>query len=139
MSFRRFLSLVLALVLASAVSACASSGSGASGGGGDTQQFTGGNSTLIVRAQLAQYSGRNALEAVQQFNRRWLQPQRTSSFDRVFARVVIDNGPPDVLETLGRLSVDSIESMRFLSAIDATTRYGTGNAGGIIVVTSRGR
>ncbi len=125
----RFASLVLVLVLAAVVSACASAADPASGGGGET----GGSSTLIVRAQLAQYSGRTALEAVQRFNRRWL------THERARVRVVFDGRSPDNLDALNRLRADDVESLRFLTATDATRKYGPGFNGGVIEVTSRGR
>ncbi len=125
----RFLVLVLTLV----VSACASSGGAASGADGETADLTEGSTTLIVRAQLAQYSGRTALEAVQRFNRRWL------TYERARARVVFDGRSPDNLDALGRLRADDVESLRFLTATDATRKYGPGFNGGVIEVTSRGR
>ncbi len=124
-----FLMLVLALV----VSACASSGGAASGEGGDTADATGGSSTLLTRAQLAQYSGRTALEAVQRFNRRWL------TYERAGVRVVFDGRSRDNLDALGRLRADDVESLRFLIATDATRKYGPGFSGGVIEVTSRVR
>jgi hypothetical protein len=41
------------------------------------------------------------------------------------------------LSQLRTLSVDQIEQMEFVSASDATTRYGTGHPSGIIEVTTR--
>jgi hypothetical protein len=35
------------------------------------------------------------------------------------------------------MNADNIETMRYLSPSDATTRYGTGYAGGVIEVTLR--
>ena len=123
----------MVLILAPVVSACASSGASASGGSGETADPTEGSATLIVRAQLAQYSGRTALEAVQRFNRRWL------TYERARARVVFDGRSPDNLDALGRLRADDVESLRFLTATDATRKYGPGFNGGVIEVTSRGR
>ncbi len=145
MSFRRFLSLVLSLVLASAVSACASSAGGSSGGGRQITERAGGNSTLIVRAQLAEYSGRTVLEAVERFNRRWLRASRGVGTvpgglsGPAYARVVIDGTGRGNLDELDRIPADGVESIRFLTATEATTKYGTGFVGGVIEVTSRGR
>ncbi len=41
------------------------------------------------------------------------------------------------LADLNRMSTADIETMRYLSASDATTRYGTGYIGGVIEVTMR--
>ncbi|MBI2073366.1 MAG: hypothetical protein HYW06_01785 [Gemmatimonadetes bacterium] len=41
------------------------------------------------------------------------------------------------IEDLRNLSTEQIEQMEFVSARDATTRYGTGHPSGIIEVTTR--
>ena len=43
------------------------------------------------------------------------------------------------LNELRQLSADSVESLRFVRATDATTKYGIGFAAGAIEVTTRGR
>jgi hypothetical protein len=52
---------------------------------------------------------------------------------------VIDGSIRGELDELRSLNTDSIESMQFLSATDATTKYGTGYFGGVIEVTTRRR
>ena len=136
MSLRRFWSLVLVLVLAPVVSACASSPDSPFDEGGQTATRTArGSSTLIVRAQLEQLVGRSAWDAVERFNRRWLSTRRGG----VYARVVIDGTSRRDLSELSRMSTEGIENLRFLSSGEATTKYGTGFAGGVIEVTTRGR
>jgi hypothetical protein len=44
-------------------------------------------------------------------------------------------GTPDQLSTM---PADGVTEVRWLSAIDATTRYGTGHAGGAILVFTYG-
>ena len=139
MSFCRFLSLVLVLVLAPVVSACASSSDRPFAERGETATQTArGNSTLIVRAQLAELTQRNAYEAVETLNRRWMQSRRTSSFASgpAYARVVVDGIVRGGLDELRRLNTENIETMRYVSATDATTKYGTGFSGGAIEVTT---
>ena len=111
------------------------------GGTDRTAVETEGSSTLIVRAELEEYFGRNALEAIQQLNSRWLRATRVGGgfSGPAYARVVLDGTHLGPLEELSRISTESVEYIRFLSAIDATTKYGTGFAGGAIEVTSRGR
>ena len=43
----------------------------------------------------------------------------------------------ETLAHLHRMSIDDIETMRYLSSSDATTKYGTGYVGGVIEVTTR--
>jgi hypothetical protein len=140
MSLRRLLSLVLVLAITSVLSACASSTNTPFAEGGETAlRAGGGSSTLIVRAQLDRFTGRSAWEAVETINPRWLQTQRGTSivFGPAYARVMIDGVARGELDELYRLSTENIETMRYLSAPDATTRYGTNFPGGVIEVTTR--
>jgi hypothetical protein len=134
----RFASLVLVLALACIVSACASSGGAAAGGDGETAVATGGSTTLIVRAQLEQYAGRSALDAIQQFNRRWLRLERGGG-GGAYARVVIDGGVGYDLSVLNEVGTNDIESMRYLDFNAATRKYGADYRGGVIEITSRDR
>ena len=140
MSLRRLLSLVLVVVITSVLSACASSTDTPFAEGGETAlRAARGSSILIVRAQLDRLTGRSAWEAVETLNPRWLQIRRGISlvFGPVYARVVIDGIARGELDELRRLSTENIETMRYLSALDATTKYGTGFPGGVIEVTTR--
>jgi hypothetical protein len=129
------------LVLALVVSACSSS-AGASLGrdGGTAAVASRGNSRLIVRAELDSFQGGSVFDAVQILRRRWTDAQTVSSLSGpIYARVVIDGTFRGELNELHRLSTDDIETMRFLSLSDATTKYGTGYLGGVIEVeTIRG-
>ena len=140
MSFCRFLSLVLVLVLAPVVSACASSSDAPLSEDAETAtRATGGNSTLIVRAQLELLSNRTAWDAVETLNRRWIQARRGSSFasEPDYARVVVDGVVRGELDVLRQLNTTNIETMRHLSATDASINYGTGFPGGVIEVDTR--
>ena len=104
---------------------------------------TEGSSTLIVRAQLEEYSGQMAMAVVRRFNSRWLRTTRPGPIGPTsgpsFARVSIDGATPGDLGDLDAINADDIEYMRYLNASDATIKYGTGFTGGVIEVTSRGR
>ena len=135
MSSRRCASVVLALVVSACVSSSTPEGFAAAA------RARGGNSRLIVRAQLDELYGYSAYEAVETLNRRWLQPQRGSSLasGQSYARVMIDGSVRRNINDLARMSTDNIETMRYLSAPDATIKYGTGYPGGVIEVTLRRR
>ena len=140
MSLYRFLSLVLVFVLAPVVSACASSPDTPFDGGGETAiRSAGGSSTLIVRAQLMQLTDRNAYDAIATLNRRWLRSRRGGSLTSgpAYARVVVDGVARGELASLRQMTIGNIETIRYLSAPDATTKYGTGFPGGVIEVTTR--
>ncbi len=133
MSFRSCASLVLALAL----SGCASSGGG--GGGSTAVRAPRGSSTLIIRAELERYPGQSAYDVIESLRRRWLQPRRGAG-GQAYARVMIDGTIRGEIPDLRRLASENIETMRLLSALDATTRYGTNYSGGVIEVTTiRGR
>ena len=135
MSFRRCAYVVLALV----VSACASSPDTPFGGELETSAAASqGNSRLIVRAQLETLGGRSAYEAVETLNPRWLRPRGgTPASGPFYARIVVNGTVRGELADLYGISIYDIETMRYLSASDATTRYGTGYVGGVIEVTTR--
>ena len=101
-----------------------------------------GNARLIVRAELEELNAvQTAWEAVERLHRQWLQPVRGASINLgpAYARVVVDRSTRGDLGELRSISVDDIETMRFLSPSDAATNYGIGYPGGVIEVTRRSR
>ena len=76
-----------------------------------------------------------AYDAVQRLRPRWLQ--RTGR--RGVPRVVVARTQRTNVYELTRIRADDVESIRFVSGPDATTRYGTGFTGGAIEVTLRRR
>ncbi len=120
------------VLLALLVSACASSGRSRSLGARN----------LITRAEIESVNVSTAYEVVQQLRPHFLSPRGQTSIQDPSSSlpVVYVNGvrygTPDVLRSLRSMDV---QEMRFLSASDATTRYGTGHVGGVIEVTTRGQ
>jgi hypothetical protein len=100
-----------------------------------------GNANLIVRAEFEGAVGQTAWRAVSNLRPRWLQPVRGASFifEPAYARVIIDQSMRGDLQELRSLVANDVTTMRRLSPADATTKYGTGFAGGAIEVTTRGR
>ena len=134
-SYNRCASLVFALV----VSACASSGGTSSGEEGQTaERGARGTSTLIIRAELERSTSPDLWEAVNLLRPRWLQLQRGASFSapQQYAQVVINGTPSGQLDELRQLFPENVDTLRYLSAADATTRYGTGYPGGVIEVST---
>lgn len=137
MVIRRCASLALALV----VSACASSTSITpfEGAGQTTTRIARGGPNLILRAELEEYRGETAYRTLEAIRRRWVRPIRSNNARPLYARVMIDGSARRELRDLSSMSVDSIETMRYLGATDATIKYGRGYPGGVIEVTTRGR
>ena len=54
-------------------------------------------------------------------------------------KVYLDGVPVGGVETLTSIPATTVQDVRWLSAVEATTRYGTGNVDGAIVVRTRSR
>lgn len=118
-------------LFAVAATACASGG----GGGG-------GSPDLITRDQIDALPEGTAFTVVQRYKSGWLRPRSQGSFTSNqpdFAVVFVDEMRYGDINSLSRISSNQIESIQYISATDATTRYGTGYTGGIIRVNTRGR
>lgn len=113
------------------------------GSGPATEVAERGSRDFIPRAELEGYRGESVYSTINLIRRRWVQPRRSFSTafsrDPVYARVVIDGSSRRQLGDLLSMNVDGIENIRYMSAVDATTKYGTGFSGGVIEVTTRGR
>ena len=120
---------MLALILfAPLVLGCASTG-------GAPQQATGSNRNLINREQLDAMPSITARDAVERLHRDWLRGRGGSvqtATGRVYPVVFVDGRRFGELPVLRQFGVEELEEIRFLSASDATTRFGTGYPGGII-------
>ena len=114
----------LVFVMVLSASACAS------GGGGDRQRRSW---SVITFQELDGLDAVDCYEAIQRLRPWWI---RTGP-RRGMPRVVL-NGVPlraDVHPLRGML-INGVREIRFLSALDATTRFGTGYVSGAILVTT---
>lgn len=130
MSVRIWAPLVFAPLLV-VLAACAS-------GGGDGSPRRDRN--LITLEELEGLQQFTLLDAIRRLRPRWLQASRAMNFrgsPQEFPRVVLDRIPQGGLEALRQLPVSDVQEVRFLSAADATVKYGTGYAAGAIEVTRR--
>jgi hypothetical protein len=131
MPVRAVLTLVLGVSLIT-VPGCAGSGPGSGSGGSQGP---------ITRADLGDVSMGNAYEVVQRLRPVWLRPRGRISIQSSTAQnpvVYVDNirlGDPN---SLRQVSADAIEEIHYMGGSEATTRYGTGHAGGVILVRTRG-
>ncbi len=109
-------------------SACASAGTGATSGGGGPN--------TITRDQISPDDG-NAYLIVRRLRPAWLRPRSQESITGqgpTFAQVFVDETQVGDVDYLYRISATQIDRIEYLSALDATTRFGTGYAGGLIIV-----
>ena len=136
-----------ARVLMAAVMVAASSGCSS---GGSSNKATGAphapsrQQDVITEAEIAERASEasNALQIVQK-----LRPQMLATRGRFSpadssdagsrAKAVVDGVAYGPVESLANLNAISVKEIRYLNATDATTRFGTGYVGGVILVTTK--
>lgn len=96
---------------------------------------------LITADEIQRVGATTALEAIQRLQPRMLEKQRGPSsinFEgQAQIMVYVDGSRLGGIDTLTLIQSAAIAEIRFLSASEATIRYGTGNAAGAIVITTR--
>jgi len=95
---------------------------------------------VLTREEIATAPVTNAYEVIDRLRPRFLRPHATGGRPpTAYAVVFIDGvrrGPLDVLRSV---ATNSIQEIRYLTAADATTRYGLDIQGGVIDVKLLGR
>jgi len=119
--------LVATFALALGLSACASGG----GGGGGTPR---GSSTRIIGEELATVAQLDLYTAVSRLRPQWLRPGTRGQLPEVIVDGTRQQGGADVLRSM---RANDVSELQFMSASDATTRYGTGFTAGAIIVSTR--
>ncbi|TVP47654.1 MAG: hypothetical protein EA350_04575 [Gemmatimonadales bacterium] len=97
-------------------------------------------SSVITAEEMQALSVSSVTEAVQRLRPNWLATRGTLSIQNPNAGrpiVFVDGIRFGTAESLQRVRVADVEFVRYLNARDATTRYGTGHAGGVIAVTTK--
>ncbi len=128
------LRLCAALLLATAAGACASTGGGAA-----ASDSTSGSTRTVIGADLLRpEAGRSLEDVIRQYRPQWLVRRGSSSLANDGDIVVyMDTNRMGGPEALRRITADMAESVRLLSAGEATTRFGAGHVYGAIVIESR--
>ena len=98
-----------------------------------------GGPNLISSEQLRHVDLGNlsALEIIQRVRPRWLQSRGSLISGQMLARVRVDGAAYRGFDDLRNMRGSNIDEMRYLNARDATTRFGTGYDGGVILVVTR--
>lgn len=116
-------------LLALAVTACAGAGTGATG---RTDR------NMISTAEIEQAGFGDAYQIVQALRPLWLQKRGPSTINlEEGVKVYLDGsllGGPDLLR---QISIQTIDRIRYMDAIEATQRWGMDHGHGAIVVVSR--
>ncbi len=106
-------------------------GCAASGGSSDGTPRR--STNRIVREELVSLQQLDCYQAIQRLRANWLRA-RGSTQPQIMVDGARQAGGLDVLRSY---RAADIEEMRFISGTDATTRYGTGYDGGVIMLTTR--
>ena len=130
----------LAVLVVAVSSGCASGG--ASSG---TSARSSRSQDVIVEAEIASRArdATNALQIIEQLRPQMLRSRGSSSLapsatsDDALPRVYVDDISYGNLNSLSNVNSTSIREIRFIKAGDATTRWGTGHTGGVILVTTK--
>jgi hypothetical protein len=113
---------------------------GCSSGGGYAGSQPPDQRNRITYEELRDLPAANALEVVQGLRSHWLRG-RSSSFrsggGMTLPEVFVNHQHYGPLDSLRQLRTESLEELQFISAPDATTRFGTGYTGGVILVVLR--
>ena len=95
---------------------------------------------VITRAEIAASQTTNAYDAIKNLRPVFLRSRGQHTFKSSIvktAEVFVDGQKHGDVESLKTMSIQSINTIRFLSASAATTKYGTGYTSGVIEVSTR--
>lgn len=98
------------------------------------------NRYVISFEEITDLPSLSAYEAVQRLRPSWLQsrgPMSGGGATRSFPHVIMDGILLGDINTLRDLRIDNVLEFHFISARDATTRFGTGYMAGVIEIISR--
>lgn len=118
---------VTALVLLG--TACATAGGGSRS-----------SSDVITAEELSTLDDMSAYRAIEQLRPVWLRSRGRVSLGSSagsLPRVIVDGASREELDALRRIWISDVQSLRYLSSSEATTRYGTGFPSGAIEVRTR--
>lgn len=95
---------------------------------------------VITAQEIATTTAQDAYDVIARLRPRWLQSRGAASIRDPAPQlpvVYVDRIRMGGLEVLRTLNITDILELRYYSASDATTRYGTDHAGGVIEVYTR--
>jgi hypothetical protein len=112
------------------------------GGGGAAQPTTTsrpirGPSDVISEAEINAGVYQNALEAVRSLRPAMLRSRGTTAGGGPLVLYVDNVKMVDLMNGLSTIPANRVKEIRYINAGDATTRWGTGHASGVIFVTTK--
>lgn len=99
------------------------------------------SSNVLTRQEISvsPYSSTNAYEAVEKLRPTFLRPRTTSSGPGILPELFVDGVRKGSIELLKSIASSEIAEIRYVSVIDATTRYGMNVPAGVLDVKLVGR
>ena len=97
------------------------------------------SSDVLTRAELDRVPGTSTFDAIRQLRPTWIsRPLAPSGSGVSPIMAYVDGQQWGTVDDLRNLPAEQVERVVFISAADATTRYGTGHPSGAIEVTTKG-
>jgi hypothetical protein len=132
------LKLTVGIAVALLAVSCASSGTPARSDSGVRQASR--NRTVLSLEEINGSSARDAYHAVQLLRPDWLRSRgavSTRDTRPATVTVYVDGQRYGGASTLEQFRIGAFKEMRYYSGSEATSRWGTGHAGGVIYLTTR--
>lgn len=96
------------------------------------------NPDVISETEITAANTGSAYDVVQRLRPQWLRARSAPSFGGNFVVMVyVDNIQFGEVEALRSIPAQSVAELEWIDATTATQRWGTGNAGGAIAVSTR--
>jgi hypothetical protein len=140
----------VAVVAAALCGGCSSSGSTAgtasqsgSSGIASARPRTG-SQDLILESEIAARAGEatNALQIIMKLRPQMLRSRgvispNDANSEATMPKIYVDNVSYGNVESLSNINATQIKEIQYIKATDATTRWGTGHTGGVILVITK--
>ena len=106
--------------------------------GSDDEEEDRSSSTRLISQDIVGSGERTLYGAIERLRPRWLQVRSITSVRGPVPIVVYhDNVRAGGIDVLRGIRIEGVQEVRFISASDATTRWGMGFSSGVIEVISR--
>jgi hypothetical protein len=134
-TLRRYATLGAAIWLA----ACASASGGGAAGGGTASGSRGQDRTTLTAENLRAHAGRNLYDVIRQERPHWLNTRGAGTLNGPVEDIVVyyDGSRMGGSAYLRGINADLVESVRYMSGPEASSRYGLNHQNGAIVITTR--
>lgn len=96
---------------------------------------------VLTAEELEPLNQFSAWDAVQRLRSMWMRPggiRNSANPSGHYPHVFMDGSPYGQMEILRTIRVENLSEMRYVSATDATIRYGGQFQGGVILLTTKG-